>query len=89
MWCFFFIFVLNTFIMKIEIIKEVYTQSGWRREGDILELDPKTTRYYLNKGIAIEYVEKAEVKQAKPKVETKEAKAPRKRTTKNVSNKNK
>jgi len=69
--------------MKIKIIKEVYTQNGWRREGDIVELNQKTTQHYLNRGIAIEYKEEKAVK------ETKEAKAPRKRATKNVSNKNK
>jgi hypothetical protein len=75
--------------MKIKIIKEVYTQNGWRREGDIVTLDPKTTRYYLNKGIAVEHTEKEAIKEAKPVKETKEAKGPRKRATKNVSNKNK
>jgi hypothetical protein len=69
--------------MKVKIIKEVYSQAGWRREGEIVELDPKTGRHYLAKGIAIEH------KEEKAKKETKEAKAPRKRTTKNVSNKNK
>ena len=69
--------------MKIKIIKEVYSHSGWRREGDMLELDAKTTRHYFAKGIAVEHKEEKAVK------ETKEAKAPRKRATKNVSSKNK
>ena len=75
--------------MKIKIIKEVYTQKGWLREGDVVELDPKVTRHYLAKGIGVEQKAKTEAKEAKAAIETKEAKTPRKRTTKNVSNKNK
>ena len=26
--------------MKIKIIKDVYSGSGWRKEGDIIEMDP-------------------------------------------------
>jgi len=62
--------------MKIKIIKDVYSGSGWRKEGDILEVDPKVARHYLIKGIAIEHKEEKATK------ETKEAKAPKKRTTK-------
>ena len=62
--------------MKIQIIKDVYSGTGWRKEGDIIEVDPKTARHYLIRGIAIEYKEEKIVK------ETKEAKTPKKRTTK-------
>lgn len=62
--------------MKIEIIKDVYSGSEWRREGDILDVDPKVGRHYLLKGIAIEYKEEKATK------ETKEAKTPKKRITK-------
>ncbi len=58
------------------MIKDVYSGTGWRKEGDILELDPKVARHYMIKGIGVEYKEEKQVK------ETKEAKAPKKRTTK-------
>lgn len=62
--------------MKVKIIKEVYSGTEWRREGDIIEMDPKTARHYIIRGIGIEYKEEKVAK------ETKEAKAPKKRTTK-------
>ena len=62
--------------MKIKIIKDVYYGAGWRKVGDILEMDPKTARHYIIKGIGIEHKEEKATK------ETKEAKAPKKRTTK-------
>lgn len=62
--------------MKIKIIKEVFSSAGWRREGDIVSMDVKTANHYINKGIGIEY------KEEKQQKETKEAKAPRRRTTK-------
>ena len=62
--------------MKIQIIKDVYSGTGWRKEGDIIEVDPKTARHYLIRGIPIEYKEEKIVK------ETKEAKTPKKRITK-------
>ena len=62
--------------MKVLIKKDVYSSQGWRKEGDIVELDHKTASHYLKKGIGVEY------KEEKPKRETKEAKTPRKRTTK-------
>ena len=62
--------------MKIKIIKDVYSGSGWRKEGEILEMDQKTARHYLIRGIGVEYKEEKAVK------ETKEAKTPKKRITK-------
>jgi len=62
--------------MKILIVKDVYSSAGWRREGDIVELDTKTANHYLNKSIGIEY------KEEKAKKETKESKTPKRRTTK-------
>ena len=62
--------------MKIQIIKDVYSGTGWRKEGDIIEVDPKTARHYLIRGIGVEYKEEKIVK------ETKEAKTPKKRITK-------
>jgi len=62
--------------MKIKMIKDVYSGAGWRKEGEILELDPKVARQYIIKGIGEEYKEEKAVK------ETKEAKTPKKRTTK-------
>jgi len=60
--------------MKIKIIKQVYTSQGWRNEGSIFELDPKTARHYIKKGIGIEY------KEEKAEKETKELKPKRKYT---------
>lgn len=62
--------------MKILIQKDVYSSAGWRREGDIVTLDNKTAHNYIKKGIGIEYKEEKQTR------ETKEAKAPKKRTTK-------
>jgi hypothetical protein len=62
--------------MKISIIKEVYSSDGWRKEGDLVDLDPKVARHYIQKGIGVEYKEEKIVR------ETKEVKAPKKRITK-------
>ena len=62
--------------MKIKIIKDVYSGTGWRKEGEVIEMDPKTARHYIIRGIGIEYKEEKVAK------ETKEAKAPKNRTTK-------
>ncbi len=63
--------------MKVLIQKSVISGKGWRNEGDIIDLEGKELNHYLTKGIAIEF--KEEKQTAK---ETKEAKAPQKRTTK-------
>lgn len=62
--------------MKIKIIKDVYSSVGWRKIGDIVTLDPKVARHYLDKGIGIEYKEEKAPKQ------TKESKEVKKRVTK-------
>jgi hypothetical protein len=62
--------------MKILIKKSVISSNGWRNEGEIHDLDDKLAKHYLAKGIGVEY------KEEKAKKETKEAKTPRKRTTK-------
>ena len=62
--------------MKIQIIKDVYSGSSWRKEGEIIEMDHKTARHYIVRGIGIEYKEEKIAK------ETKEAKDPKKRITK-------
>lgn len=62
--------------MKIKVTRDVFSSSGWRKEGDIVEMDLKTANHYINKGIGIEY------KEEKQQKETKEVKATRKRTTK-------
>ena len=62
--------------MKIKIIKDVYSSNGWRKEGEIITLDSKVARHYIQKGIGIEYKEEKAAK------ETKEAKTPKKRITK-------
>jgi hypothetical protein len=66
--------------MKVIIQKDVISAKGWRREGEIINLEGKELTHYLNKGIAIEYKE-----QKAEKKETKQAKAPAKRTTKKSS----
>lgn len=66
--------------MKIKILKDVISgQDGWRREGEIHDLSPKLADHYIKRGIG---VPAEEVKEEKAKVETKEAKAPKKRATK-------
>jgi len=67
--------------MKILIKKDVISQGGWRKEGEIHDLDDKLARHYIAKGIGVEHTE-AEKKEEKAVKETKQAKAPRKRTTK-------
>ena len=68
--------------MKIRILKDVISgQEGWRREGEVHELEPKIANHYIKRGIGILA---EEVKEEKAKVETKEAKAPKKRATKKV-----
>lgn len=62
--------------MKIKIIKDVYSGTGWRKEGDIIEMDQKAASHYMIRGIGIEYKEEKATK------ETKEAKTPKKRITK-------
>jgi len=67
--------------MKILILKDVISgQHGWRREGEIHDLDPKMAKHYIDRGIGVAADEK--IKEEKAKVETKEAKAPKKRVTK-------
>jgi hypothetical protein len=62
--------------MKVLILKDVYSSEGWRKEGEIIIMDDKTARHYIKKGIGVEHKEEKIVK------ETKEAKQPKKRTTK-------
>lgn len=62
--------------MKIKMLKSVVSSAGWRNEGEIHELDHKTAKHYIAKGIGVEHKEEKVVK------ETKEAKTPKKRTTK-------
>lgn len=62
--------------MKVTIVKDVYSSNGWRKEGDVLDLDPKIANHYLQKGIAVEYKEEKAIK------ETKEEKSIKKRVTK-------
>lgn len=58
------------------MLKDVFSISGWRYEGQIYELDHKTAKHYLSREIGIEYKEEKAVK------ETKENKKVSKRTTK-------
>lgn len=63
-------------IMKIKILKDVYTSKGWRYVGEVHDLDQKTSKHYIEKGIGIEQKEEKAAK------ETKENKSVKKRTTK-------
>lgn len=76
LWRIFFIFAINISLMKIKMLKDVYSSAGWRKEGEILSVDDKTARHYIAKGIGVEYKEEKAPKQ------TKENKAVKKRTTK-------
>lgn len=62
--------------MKIKILKSVVSSKGWRNEGEIYDLDPKTAKHYILKKIGIEYKEEKVIK------ETKENKSAKKRITK-------
>jgi len=56
--------------MKIKMIKQVYSSQGFRNEGDIINLDPKTARHYINRGLGVEFKEEKiekETKEFKPK----------------------
>jgi len=56
--------------MKIKMIKQVYSSQGFRNEGDIINLDPKTARHYINRGLVVEFKEEKiekETKEFKPK----------------------
>lgn len=65
--------------MKVILLKDVYSVEGWRKEGEVVDLEGKELRHYLAVEIAKPYKEEKEVKAPKA---TKEAKAPAKRTTK-------
>ena len=67
--------------MKILIKKDVISQGGWRKEGEIHDLDDKIARHYIKKGIGVEHKEEEKKEEKAPK-KTKEAKAPKKRITK-------
>lgn len=58
------------------MLKSVVSSAGWRNEGEIHDLDPKTAKHYISKGIGIEH------KEEKIEKETKEEKTANKRTTK-------
>tara|TARA_S200002703_G_scaffold159808_2_gene174833 strand:+ start:1720 stop:1932 length:213 start_codon:yes stop_codon:yes gene_type:complete len=67
--------------MKVILLKDVYSVQGWRKEGEVVDLEGKELRHYLAVEIAKPYEEVTPKEQKAPK-ETKEAKAPAKRTTK-------
>lgn len=67
--------------MKVILLKDVFSVEGWRKEGDVVELEGKELRHYLAVEIAKPY-EESESKEEKAPKATKEAKAPKKRTTK-------
>lgn len=67
--------------MKVILLKDVFSVDGWRKEGEVVELDGKELRHYLAVEIAKPYEESKPKEEKAPKA-TKEAKAPAKRTTK-------
>ena len=52
-------------IMKIKILKDVYTSKGWRYVGEVHDLDQKTSKHYIQKGIGIEQKEEKAAKETK------------------------
>lgn len=71
----FFLSLFKIDIMKVKMLKDVYSSGGWRNENEVYDVDSKTARHYISKKIAIEYKEEKVAK------ETKEVKTS-KRTTK-------
>lgn len=71
----FFLSLFKIDIMKVKMLKDVYSSGGWRIENEIYDVDNKTARHYILKKIAVEYKEEKVAK------ETKEVKTS-KRTTK-------
>ena len=71
--------------MKVILLKDVFSVEGWRKEGEVVELEGKELRHYLAVEIAKPLDESKSKEEKAPKA-TKEAKAPRKRTTKKASN---
>jgi len=67
--------------MKVILLKDVFSVEGWRKEGEVVELEGKELRHYLAVEIAKPLDESKSKEEKAPKA-TKEAKAPRKRTTK-------
>ena len=67
--------------MKVILLKDVFSVKGWRKQGEIVDLEGKELRHYLAVEIAKPYEESAAKEEKAPK-ETKEAKAPAKRTSK-------
>jgi len=67
--------------MKVILLKDVFSVEGWRKEGEVVNLEGKELRHYLAVEIAKPY-EEPKVKEEKATKETKEAKAPQKRATK-------
>mgnify|MGYP000085436694 CR=1 FL=1 len=68
--------------MKVILLKDVFSVQGWRKEGEVIDLEGKELRHYLAVEIAKPYEEAKKVKEVKAPKVTKEAKAPAKRTTK-------
>ena len=64
--------------MKVQMLKDVISAKGWRKVGEIHDVEQKVANHYIKKGIAFEYVQKEE----KAVIETKENKTAKKRVTK-------
>jgi hypothetical protein len=77
----FFLSLHKLIIMKLQMLKSVVDGNQIHKKNTIIEIKDETARHYLAVGIAIEYKEPI-VKEQKQEIETKEHKAPRKRTTK-------
>jgi len=62
--------LFKIFQMKIKKLKTVFSTSGFRNEGEVHDIDPKTARHYISRGIGIEFKEEKiekETKEFKPK----------------------
>lgn len=71
----FFLSLFKIDIMKVKMLKDVYSSGGWRNENEVYNVDNATARHYIANKIAVEYKEEKVAK------ETKEVKTS-KRTTK-------
>ncbi len=69
--------------MKVKLLKDVWSQAGWRREGEIVDLEGKELNHYLRVNIAEQWDGKSpSKKEDKSAKETKEDKKSKKRSSK-------
>lgn len=72
----FFLSLFKIKVMKVKMLKDVYSSKGWRMENQVLDVEDSVARQYIAKNIAVAH------KEEKAPAETKEEKTTSKRTTK-------